>query len=290
MREEWVGRLRALVTYWNRRTRLDSIEQMTLTDFAARLHPTGSGSHARNDSPSRGDTDERETASVLSKVYNWCVMDECRPVVRDGRFFVKKGLRGMFKERYLVLLAGTLIESVAICPFPLTFADACFSDRYQVHQRDMHGKPLASVYHRRKTSLSLRGCYVYSGALTTSLLSDSASSSTWDPADTQGKFPRMYEGDGLRVKDDEEDCTLVIFKRPFGGSGRFGKQGTTRVLRARSMVSLIDFQRRIRANLGASFAQIERDQMVFALMQAIERLAEGEKEREDRLREFTWLK
>jgi hypothetical protein len=30
--------------------------------------------------------------------------------------------------------------------------------------------------------------------------------------------------------------------------------------------------------------------MVFALNQAIERLAEGEKEREDRLREFSWLK
>lgn len=101
----------------------------------------------------------------------------------------------------------------------------------------MHGKPLPSVYHRRKTSLSLRGCYVYSGALTTSLLATSNSSSTWDPADSQGKFPRMYEGDGLRVKDEEEDCTLVIFKRPYGGSGRFGKQGKTRVLRARSMVS-----------------------------------------------------
>lgn len=101
----------------------------------------------------------------------------------------------------------------------------------------MHGQPLATVYHRRKTSLSLRGCYVYSGALTTSLLAQSANSSTWDPADTQGKFPRMYEGDGLRVKDEEEDCTLVIFKRPFGGGGWFGKQGKTRVLRARSMVS-----------------------------------------------------
>lgn len=47
----------------------------------------------------------------------------------------------------------------------------------------------------------------------------------------------MYPRDKLRVTDDEEDCTLVIFKRPFGGGGRFGKSGKTYVLRARSQVS-----------------------------------------------------
>jgi hypothetical protein len=100
----------------------------------------------------------------------------------------------------------------------------------------MHGGPLPSVYHRRKSSLSLRGCYVYSGRLTASFLNPNTAS-TWDPADPGGKFPRVYRQDGLRVADEEEDCTLVIFKRPFGGGGRFGKQGHSRVLRARSMVS-----------------------------------------------------
>lgn len=107
--------------------------------------------------------------------------------------------------------------------------------RYKVVDRDMHGQPLPSVYHRHKSSLSLRGCYVYSGRLAAHLLSPHSGSS-WDPADAQHNFPRMYPQDKLRVTDDEEDCTLVIFKRPFGGSGRFGKAGRTRVLRARSQV------------------------------------------------------
>ncbi|ORY66941.1 hypothetical protein BCR35DRAFT_308380 [Leucosporidium creatinivorum] len=250
VREEWVGRLRALVTYWSRRERMDAIEQMELSSFGPRRQlPTDSHPNSRDPSPAR-EEETAETASLLSKVCNFCIMEECRPIVRCGRFFVKKGLRGMFKERYLILLAGTLVE-------------------FQVHERDMHGAPLPSVYHRRKSSLSLRGCYVYSGRLTASFLNPNTAS-TWDPADPHGKFPRMYRQDGLRVADEEEDCTLVILKRPFGGGGRFGKQGSSRVLRARSMV--------------------ERDEMVFALNQAIQRLAEGERAREDRLKEFPWLK
>lgn len=100
----------------------------------------------------------------------------------------------------------------------------------------MFGQPQSTLYHRRKTTLSLRGCYVYSGRLASHMLS-AHTSSTWDPADPQGKFPRIYPQDQLRVTDDEEDCTLVVFKRPFGGGGRFGKAGKSIVLRARSKVS-----------------------------------------------------
>lgn len=175
----------------------------------------------------------------------------------------------------------------------------------------MHGAPLPSVYHRRKSSssLSLRGCYVYSGRLASYLLSPNTAS-TWDPADAQGKFPRVYGQDQLRVADDEEDCSLVVFKRPFGGEGRFGKGGTTRVLRARSMVrysallltdkgapSLCGRRRADICCRGGTTEltvpcskQIERDEMVFALNQAIERLNDGEQERETRLTDFSWLK
>lgn len=48
--------------------------------------------------------------------------------------------------------------------------------------------------------------------------------------------------------------------------------------------------RRARNDRSPFLLQVERNEMVFALNQVIERLAEGEKEREDRLREFPWLK
>lgn len=89
---------------------MDAIEQMELSSFGPRRRPpTSSNPHSREASPER-EEETVEKASLLSKVYNFCIMEECRPIVRCGRFYVKKGLRGMFKERYLVLLAGTLVE------------------------------------------------------------------------------------------------------------------------------------------------------------------------------------
>lgn len=135
----------------------------------------------------------------------------------------------------------------------------------------MHGQSLQSAYHRRTSAaISLRGMYVYSGQLTASFLSPH-SGTTWDPADAQELFPRIYTGtDGLRVADEEANCTLVIFKAANRGGGRFGQRGTTYVLRARSTV--------------------ERDEWVFALNTAIESFAKVEKAREDRVKEFPWLK
>ncbi|KAK4056605.1 hypothetical protein OIO90_002453 [Microbotryomycetes sp. JL221] len=246
VREEWVGRLKALVAFWTRRQITTAREQMELIGPILRKpHPDSTHTDPRD-----RDDDQDPDPMLLTRVYNFCIKDGCRPVLLSGRFFIKKGLRGMFKERFLILLPGTLIE-------------------YQVAARDMFGTPLPNAYHRRKRVISLRGCYVYSGRLTTHLLSPH-NSSTWDPADAQEKFPRIYPQDRLRVTDDEEDCTLALFKRPFGGGGRFGKAGKTTVLRARSM--------------------IERDQWVFALNEAIEQLGDAEYERETRLKEFPWLK
>ncbi|KAM0788788.1 hypothetical protein ACM66B_002877 [Microbotryomycetes sp. NB124-2] len=246
VREEWVGRLRALVTFWSQRQIATARDHMELIGPHLRpTHPTSTHTDPRNH-----DNDADPDPMLLTQVYNFCIQDGCRPIMLSGRFFVKVGLRGMFKERCLVLLPGTLIE-------------------YQVFARDMFGQPISGVYHRRKRVTSLRGCFVYSGRLTAHLLSPH-NISTWDPADSQEKFPRIYPQDKLKVTDDEEDCTLVLFKRRNGGGGRFGKGGKTYVLRARSM--------------------IERNQWVFALNAAIEQLGDAEYERETRLKDFGWLK
>ncbi|KAK4055677.1 hypothetical protein OIV83_000223 [Microbotryomycetes sp. JL201] len=246
VREEWVGRLRALVAYWTHRQVATARDHMELIGPELRpAHPTSTHTQPRN-----RDNDADPDPMLLTQVYHFCIQECCRPIILSGRFFVKNGLRGIFKERRLMLLPGTLIE-------------------YQVHARDMFGQPMLGTYHRRKRVTSLRGCYVYSGRLTAHLLSPH-NSSTWDPADSQEKFSRIYPQDKLMVADDEEDCTLVLFKRSFGGSGRFGKGGKTYVLRARSM--------------------IERNQWVFALNAAIEQLGDAEHERETRLKDFGWLK
>ena len=107
VREEWVGRLQALQTYWRRRNELDAIQQMNLTSSPPR-RPHPSSSHT--DQPKDNEISAPPDPLLLGKIYNFCQVDLCRPIVASGRFYVKRGLRGKFKERYLLLLTGTLLE------------------------------------------------------------------------------------------------------------------------------------------------------------------------------------
>jgi len=159
----------------------------------------------------------------------------------------------------------------------------------------MHGQPLPSPYHRRKFTLSLRDCYVYSGSLTSSFLAGSTNTAAWEPANgNQHRFPRCYTAtDGLRTVDDEEDCTFVIVRTKHGGDGKnkkLNQKGVVRVYRARSKVSESHLFARLALLIeSVRMIQLERDQFVYTLNSAIERLLRSESEREDRLREFAWL-
>lgn len=65
------------------------------------------------------------------------------------------------------------------------------------------------------------------------------SSSGWDSADNQQRFPRIYSAtDGLRTTDEDEDCTFVVWKKK-AEHLRLGKAGNLRVFRARSKVSFV---------------------------------------------------
>ncbi|GAA5902868.1 hypothetical protein JCM6882_009148 [Rhodosporidiobolus microsporus] len=268
VRAEWVDRLRALSNYWRRRERVDAIQLMELSPSAGlvnRIPPLASSARLNAyDGPPEDDDDgeapptrnEILSSAHLAHFYNWCILDGCRAVMKQGVMHVKKGLRGVFRLRHVLVLPGTLIE-------------------YQSIARDMHGTPLPSPYHRRRLVVSLRDTYVYSGSLAAGHLATSTHSQ-WDPGDeTEHQFPRCYPGtDGLRTADEAEDCTFVIVRMRHGGNGKdkkLGQKGTSvRVYRTRS--------------------KLERDQFVYVLNASIEHLLRGEQEREERLRDFAWLK
>ncbi|GAA5865964.1 hypothetical protein JCM3774_005540 [Rhodotorula dairenensis] len=267
VRDEWVARLRALSTYWRRRERVDGIQHMQLSGADAmvnRLPARGARKrHAFEDEPD-ADTlpplsrDQVLSSPHLSHLYNWCLLDGCRAILREGIMHVKQGLRGVYRMRHVVLLPGILLEFLHV-------------------NRDINGQPLPSPYHKRQRILHLRDCYVYSGTLTDHLNELSTGTGVWDPADeSEHQFPRCYPGtDGLRTADERDDCTFVVFKIKHSKSGndcKLGKKGKStdaRVFRTRS--------------------KLERDLFVYALNLSIERLLRGEKDREDRLRDFSWL-
>jgi hypothetical protein len=214
----------------------------------------------------------------LTHLFNWCLIEGCRTLMQQRTMYVKQGLRGVFRLRHVVLLHGVLIE-------------------YQSIVRDINGQPLPTPYHRRRHIVHLRDCYVYSGTLASNLLPRLGNTMGWTPGDeSEHQFPRCYPStDGLRTADDREDCTFVIVKIKHSKSGKGDKLGMkgvdARVYRTRSKV------RRVSALPSAEMhvltfrvPQLERDQFVYALNASIERLLRGEEERENRLRDFPWLK
>ncbi|GAA6054384.1 hypothetical protein JCM3770_002230 [Rhodotorula araucariae] len=265
VRDEWVGRLRALAIYWRRRERVDAIQLMELSPgggLVNRLPPRSATQKYAWDEDVDDDgappptRNEILSSSHLGHFYNWCLLDGCRAVMQKCVMHVKKGPRGTFHLRHVLLLPGVLVE-------------------YQSIVRDALGRQLPSPYHRRRLILPLHDCYIYSGSLASHLLAPSKGTTTWDPADeSTHQFPRYYAStDGLRTADDVEDCTFVILRIKHSPSGRDDKLGMkaseARVYRTRS--------------------KLERDQFVYALNASIERILRGEEEREARLREFAWL-
>lgn len=149
VRIEWEGRLQALARYWTRRERVDAIEQMELQPNSlsaprlGRYHGQPHGRALAGDATPPDPAEALDLASpLLARVYNHCILDGCRAILRAGRFYVKHGVRGMFKERYIFLLQGVLVH-------------------FEMRNRDLHGVPTKTPYHRRKASQNLRGCYVY---------------------------------------------------------------------------------------------------------------------------------
>ncbi|GAA5971750.1 hypothetical protein JCM11641_001497 [Rhodosporidiobolus odoratus] len=268
VREEWVDRLRALSTYWHRRERVDACQLMELSPSSGLVNsiPPVSNSARQHayDGPSVDDDGEPPlsrnevlSSAHLSHFYNWCILDGCRAMMKQGIMHVKKGIRGTFHLRHVLLLPGTLIEYQSIA------------------RDDLHGQPLPTPYHRRRVVLSLRDCYVYSGSLASNF-SSVTNPHNWHPGNEQEhQFPRCYpDTDGLRTADEAEDCTFVVVCMRHGGNGKlkkFEQEATSsRVYRTRS--------------------KLERDQFVYALNASIERLLRGEREREERLCDFsTWL-
>lgn len=236
VRDEWVARLRALATYWTRRQRIDAVQHMELSgadSMVCRIPPRNPHTRNNYEEGTEGEAqppltrDEVLSSQHLTYLYNWCLLDGCRAIMKEGVMHVKHGVRGMYKLRHLILMPGILLE-------------------FQHVERDMNGQPLPSPYHRRRNLLHLRDCYVYSGNLAGHLNAPNASTNQWDPADeSEHQFPRCYPGtDCLRSADERDDCTFVIMKIKHSKSGancnlgRKGKSNFARVYRTRSKVCL----------------------------------------------------
>jgi len=98
---EWIEHLRALVRYWRKRNVVDAQLAMDVVHAATgrpRVTPHRKW-HDEGQQPPADSTMNAASAVLpyLSHVYNWCVLDGCRPITKTGRVFMRKGIHGQYK-------------------------------------------------------------------------------------------------------------------------------------------------------------------------------------------------
>ncbi|KAG6336056.1 hypothetical protein ID866_3029 [Astraeus odoratus] len=179
---EWIDKLRALVTYWTHRDLEDTKLVMDVSHalnqhyrvtplFPKCQHGEGCSS------PPEAPTDPGATLPSLSSIYHWCILSDCKSIVKCGRVFTRKGLRGQYKLSQLILVAGRLIQ--------------------------FHVRPVSALHPRRSRDISLLDAYVCSGYLAALALPREE----FDP--NSRSPPRRYH-DGLEVDEPGEDVLFMV--------------------------------------------------------------------------------
>lgn len=181
-------------------------------------------------------------------MYNRCVIDGCRALLKVGRLFEREGVgRGAFTERYVTLVRpGTLIS-------------------YQIAERSVSGRLRQTNFHRRKRVDYLQDAHILVGSLAVDGIVGKGGTSEREQVDGFGRpVSRLYP-DGLISDDAKEDCSLAILWPKQNKDGkRLGRKAKYLILRARS--------------------KVERDEWVYSLGVEIERIVRSSREREERLR------
>ncbi|KAF8575447.1 hypothetical protein K439DRAFT_1369937 [Ramaria rubella] len=179
--QEWVEHLGRLIEYWTSRHRVDATQEMEL------IHATtgNPGLTIRRRPLEQGmpeqPPDYDQYSQSLPSIWNWCVVDGCMSVVRNGRLFVRRGLRGQYRLMQLVLVPGHLIQ--------------------------FHIGSHQTSHHLRSRTTSLLDAYVCSGHYATQSLPIEEFSLTQPP------LPRRFQ-DGLENEDHELDTVFLIWYRP----------------------------------------------------------------------------
>jgi hypothetical protein len=97
---EWISRLRDLIIYWKHRHRIDARQEMDLAQVGSRrprLTPHMHTCMFEHDTPPEAPADPDANLPALGSLYNWCVLEGCRSIVKGGKLFTRTGLRGQYK-------------------------------------------------------------------------------------------------------------------------------------------------------------------------------------------------
>lgn len=236
---EWIGKLRALCGYWSRRHLVDAEEEMRLIE-TVRGVVTPKHKH--------DGADEISDPPRIGDFWNWCILEGCRPIIKAGRLYEKKGLHKLYKHMLVILTHGHLIL--------------------------FHLKGTKSAHHHRSRSINLIDSYTYSGQLAVATL----------PKEDTSAEPtaRRYQ-DGLEANDTDEDVTFIIWYRPH--SAQISQSTTPEGSANEYSAKIRPLSGKHKMLICKARSKFERDLWCYALNAEIERLARATAARERRLRD-----
>ncbi|EIW59516.1 uncharacterized protein TRAVEDRAFT_121684 [Trametes versicolor FP-101664 SS1] len=248
---EWITRLRPLISYWKKRHQYDARIEMDIAHGSTgrpritpqRMkedHEHGHGHEADEEPP----PDRDASLPDLDFFYNWCVLDGCRPILKGGRLYGRKGWWGQYKHIQLVLISGHLV------------------------QYHISGRP--SLHHRKDKVIPLLDAYLCSGYFAAQYLPEGQYDANAPPV------ARRYQ-DGLETDDGEEDTLFVIWYRVPKGAAPGVRRNN-----AGADVPPLTAKRKVAVFRTRS--KLERDAWVWAVNAEIEKVVRASRVREEAVR------
>ncbi|RPD62431.1 hypothetical protein L226DRAFT_544250 [Lentinus tigrinus ALCF2SS1-7] len=249
---EWIVRLRPLVSYWKKRHQVDARLEMDIAHVSTGREritpqrPREEHAHAGgHDTPMDPPPDRDASLPDLTFFYNWCVIDGCRPILKCGRLYGRKGWWGQYKQTQLVLLSGHLV------------------------QYNITGS--SSMFHRKDKVIDLLDAYLCSGYFAAQYLPDGQYDANAPPV------ARRYQ-DGLETDDGEEDTLFIVWYRKVKGAA-------AGVRRNNSGAEVPPLNAKRKVAIFRTRSKLERDAWVWAINVEIEKIVRASKEREEAVRQ-----
>ena len=143
--------------------------------------------------------DTEAALPALGSLYNWCVLDGCKAVLKTSKIFTRRGLHGQYKY-VLVLLSASLVLIVTPDRLVQLFLTSSHLVQYLI-------TPKSSLHHRQSKKINLLDAYVTSGYFAALTLPQGQYNAS------AANVPRRYQ-DGLEADDPEEDMLFMILYRP----------------------------------------------------------------------------
>ena len=212
-KEEWMNRLKALVTYWKKRTAADAAENKSIKKH--NLETLDIDEELESIMGQFAKKWELKKAEASPYLHNMCALTGCRTirvssfffffffflVLADGKWskkqmsgqvYLKPSRRSTFSRYTVMLTAGKLLI-------------------FRTSLRTRTGVEVPHIHHTLKTTIDLRDCYVYSGLLTEGdLLYGERTFDSSHPG--HHSLPRFYLSDKYTSHDEDTAVTFVIWQ------------------------------------------------------------------------------